>query len=453
MPNNSIDDSKLSKFQVRTAIYGNGGHLCDGFVLGAIVPALPIFARSHEMTPLMSGLIGSSALFGVFLGSAVFGMVADRIGRRKVFLLGLSAFVVLSLAQFFVTGPESLFAIRLLLGVFIGAEYAVATTLVAEFAPKKYRATFLALGPAMWTVGYVLAIFVGTLMESLGDDAWRWILMTSAIPSLVFLLLRRNTPESPRWLAAQGRTAEALEILRAHYSAEATVEDLKIDEGAGQSGTSALKTLLSNRYRKRLAFGCLFWICQVVPYFGVFMFLPSIITSLGIESGFWQTQSVNLFLLVGGVVGILTINLTGRRTYTLISFSLLAASTLAIGLWQSAPTVAVIGLFAVFALVSSAMSALDTIYPSEMFPTEVRSTANGICVAASRIGAAVGVLLLPLGVSALGAHTTVLITAGIAALGLLVSIAWAPETAGKSLGSVADLEEDPNGASSAVHAL
>ena len=194
-------------------------------------------------------------------------------------------------------------------------------------------------------------------------------------------------------------------------------------------------------------------ISQVVPYFGVFMFLPSIITSLGIESGFWQTQSVNLFLLVGGIVGILTINLTGRRTYTLISFSLLAASTLAIGLWQSAPTVAVIGLFAVFALVSSAMSALDTVYPSEMFPTEVRSTANGICVAASRIGAAVGVLLLPLGVSALGAHTTVLITAGIAALGLLVSIAWAPETAGKSLGNVADSEEDRDGAHSTVHAL
>ncbi|MDT2007470.1 MFS transporter [Rhodococcus opacus] len=363
---NALDDAKLSRFHLKTALYGNGGHLCDGYILGAIVPALPLFAESHPISPLMSGLIGASALIGVFLGSLMFGWFTDKIGRRRMFVIDLALFVVLSLAQIAVTDAVMLLALRVLLGIAVGADYTIATTLVAEFAPRKQRATLLAMGPAMWTVGYVLAIVVGTAIAGVGgDNAWRWILATSAVPALVLLVLRRKTPESPRWLAQNGRTDEALAILRKHVSPTATLADLAEEE---EPTTGSLGEVFAKHHRKRLVFCCLFWFCQVVPYFAVFTFLPTILDSLHIESGFWQTTSVNLFLLIGGVVGMVTISKIGRRPYTLISFALLAASTLAIGLWQDAPAGYVIALFALFALVSSAMSALDTVYPSELFP-------------------------------------------------------------------------------------
>ncbi|RZL83588.1 MAG: MFS transporter [Rhodococcus sp. (in: high G+C Gram-positive bacteria)] len=420
---------------MKTALYGNGGHLCDGYILGAIVPALPLFAESHPISPLISGLIGASALIGVFLGSLMFGWFTDKIGRRRMFVIDLALFVVLSLAQIAVTDAVMLLALRVLLGIAVGADYTIATTLVAEFAPRKQRATLLAMGPAMWTVGYVLAIVVGTAIAGVGgDNAWRWILATSAVPALVLLVLRRKTPESPRWLAQNGRTDEALAILRKHVSPTATLADLAEEE---EPTTGSLGEVFAKHHRKRLVFCCLFWFCQVVPYFAVFTFLPTILDSLHIESGFWQTTSVNLFLLIGGVVGMVTISKIGRRPYTLISFALLAASTLAIGLWQDAPAGYVIALFALFALVSSAMSALDTVYPSELFPTSIRATATGICVSFSRIGAAIGTLLLPVGIDRFGAHGVTLLTAAIAGVGFLISYVWAPETARLTLAQAA----------------
>ncbi|MFI9387226.1 MFS transporter [Kutzneria sp. NPDC052558] len=433
MTESVLDSARLSRFHLKTSLYGNGGHLVDGYILGIIVPALPIFAVTHPISPLLSGLLGAASLIGVFLGSLIFGSVTDRFGRRKMFMLDLAAFVVLSIAQVAVTDVVSLLALRILLGIAVGADYTIASTLVAEFAPKKQRGFLLALGPAMWTVGYVVAMLVGSLMSGLGPDAWRWILVTSAVPSLVLLILRRKTPESPRWLAREGRTDEALAILREHVSRDATLDDLE-ELGAESAGPSApWREVVAARHRKRLVFVCLFWFCQVVPYFAVFTFLPNILVALNLGSGLWQTTSVNLFLLLGGVVGVATIGRFGRRPYTLVSFGLLTFSTLVIGVWQSAPSVVVIGMFALFALVSSAMSALDTVYPSELFPTEVRATATGICVSVSRIGAAVGTLLLPAGIDRFGVYNVTLVAAAVAVIGLLVSMAWAPETATLSL--------------------
>jgi putative MFS transporter len=424
-----LDDAKLSRFHVKTAAFGTAGQFCDGYILGIIAPALPVFARTHEVSPVMAGLLGASALVGLFVGSLVFGWLTDRIGRRRMFVFDLLAFVLLSLAQLAVTDSLWLLVLRFLLGIAVGADYSIAPTLVAEFAPRRYRAALLAAGPAMWTIGYVLAFAVGAAMASMGDDSWRWMLATSAIPAAALLLMRVSTPESPRWLIRNGRADEALAILRKHVKPDAQLSDLD-EEPEGQA---RLRDVFAIAHRRRLAFACLFWFCQVVPYFAVFTFLPDIFGALTVASGFWQTMVVNLFLLIGGLLGIVTIDLVRRRTYTLTSFTLLLLSTLAIGLWHNASATYVIVCIALFALVSSALAALDTVYPSEMFPTSIRATATGICVAFSRIGAAIGTFLLPIGMSAYGVHTVTLIAAGIVAAGLWISAIWAPETRGLTL--------------------
>ena len=438
-----LDDATLSRFHVKTAAFGTAGQFCDGYILGIIAPALPVFARTHEVSPVMAGLLGASALVGLFLGSLVFGWLTDRIGRRRMFVLDLLAFVLLSLAQLAVTDAIWLLILRFLLGIAVGADYSIAPTLVAEFAPRRYRAALLAAGPAMWTIGYVLAFAVGAAMAGAGDGSWRWMLATSAIPAAALLLMRISTPESPRWLIRHGRADEALAILREHVNPDAQLADVDEEPAA----RTRVRDVFAAAYRRRLAFACLFWFCQVVPYFAVFTFLPDIFGSLGVASGFWQTMVVNLFLLVGGFVGIVTIDLVRRRTYTLTSFALLLLSTLAIGLWHNAPAAYVLICLAMFALVSSALSALDTVYPSEMFPTSIRATATGICVAFSRIGAAVGTFLLPIGMSAYGVHTVTLVAAGVVAVGLWISASWAPETRGLTLTAAGSNALSPPGQS------
>jgi putative MFS transporter len=443
MESSLLDEAKLSKFHIRTAIAGAGGQFCDGFVLGIIAPALPLFATTREVSPLMSGLLGASALIGLFLGASFFGWLTDKIGRRKLFIADMVAIVLLSVAQIGVESAAALFAIRLLLGIAVGADYAVGPTVVAEFSPRKYRAALLASGPAVWTAGYVASFVVGSAMANASPESWRWMLVAGAVPAVVLVFIRLGIPESPRWLVEKGRMDEALAVIRKHIEPNAMMADVVQASLSNQTKAKGkrIQLLLEPFHRRRLAFVCLFWFCQVVPYFAVFTFLPSILESLSTGSSFTQTLTVNVFLLIGGILGVYAIGQVGRRPYALISFAVLVLSTAGLGLWANAPLWYIVICFAFFALVSSAMSSLDIVYPTELFPTEIRGTALGIAVAFSRIGAAVGTFLLPIGMDSWGIQSVTLIAAAIAGVGLFACLAWAPETRGLSLAASAGAQQ------------
>ena len=151
------------------------------------------------------GLIGASALIGLFVGGLIGGYVTDIVGRRAMYTLDLVAFVVLSIAQFFVTDAVQLFVARLLIGIAIGADYPIATSYIAEFSPRKSRGPMLSSLVASWWIGYVASFVVGYLLVGYGGEVWRWMLASSAVPSLIVLLLRLGVPELPRWLASVGR--------------------------------------------------------------------------------------------------------------------------------------------------------------------------------------------------------------------------------------------------------
>ncbi|WP_051579542.1 MFS transporter [Pseudonocardia acaciae] len=430
----AIDDARFSGFHLRVTAYSAGGMFCDGYLLGIIAPALAVYGRQHEVSTLWAGLIGASALVGLFVGSVAFGWLTDRVGRQAMYLADLMIFVVGSAAQALVTEVAWLFALRLLLGIAIGADYAISPTLLSEFTPRRHRGWMLSSLNVVWTVGYVASFAVGYLLSPLGPDSWRWMLASSAVPALVVALLRIGTPESPRWLLHQGRADEALRVVRTHIDPHATAEDLVDDEAEGGSDYRAL---FRRGMRRRVLFGGLFWFCQVVPYFALFTFLPTVLAALEIEGDLAQSVIVNVFLLVGAVVGMVVVNRVDRRPFVLGSFLLLAAVTAVLGVWVGAPAAAVVGLFAVFAFVVSAAQSLALVYPSELFPTGVRASGVGVVTAFSRVGAAIGTFLLPVSVAGLGIHPTTLIATAVLLVGLVASAAWAPETRRMTLGGAA----------------
>ena len=126
----------------------------------------------------------------------------------------LAAIVVFSVAQAFVNGPEQLLVLRFLIGVAVGADYPIATSLLAEFSPRKHRGAMLGLLTVMWSVGSAAAYIIGDLLLRLGPDGWRWLLACPAVPAAILVLLRIGTPESPRWLLSQGRVEEAEAVMR-----------------------------------------------------------------------------------------------------------------------------------------------------------------------------------------------------------------------------------------------
>ena len=154
----------------------------DGYVLGIVEPGLSLAEQELHLSALSQGLIASSALIGVFIGGLFFGNLADRYGRRPVFAWNLASFVVLSLLQIFVQDVWQLVAIRLALGLAIGVEYAVGSSVLAEFSRRQGRGMLLGSFSIAWQVGFTVAFLVGSVDHG---DNWRMLLASTAIPAVI----------------------------------------------------------------------------------------------------------------------------------------------------------------------------------------------------------------------------------------------------------------------------
>ena len=156
-----MDDLPLNRFHCRIAALTFGAHLTDGDVLGVIGYAIIQLTPAMQLTPFMAGMIGGSALLGLFLGSLVLGWISDHIGRQKIFTFSFLLITLASFLQFFATTPEHLIGLRILIGIGLGGDYSVGHTLLAEFSPRRHRGILLGAFSVVWTVGYVLASIAG----------------------------------------------------------------------------------------------------------------------------------------------------------------------------------------------------------------------------------------------------------------------------------------------------
>ncbi|MDU7559220.1 MAG: MFS transporter, partial [Pseudomonas sp.] len=220
-----IDDLPIGRFHLKIAGLTFGAHFTDGYILGLIGIAFTLISPQMHLDAFWQGLIGASALIGLFLGSLFFGWISDKVGRQKIFLVSFVLITVASVMQFYAETAMGLFLCRVLIGIGLGGDFSVGHAMLAEFAPKKHRGVMLGSFSVIWTFGYVAATFVGTAMLGLGDDAWRWMLASSAIPAGLILIARIGTPESPRWLVNQGRIAEARAIVKKHLG-----DNVELDE-------------------------------------------------------------------------------------------------------------------------------------------------------------------------------------------------------------------------------
>nr|WP_236823688.1 MFS transporter [Bartonella apihabitans] len=141
--------------------------------------------------------------------------MTGKFGRQKPYFIGPTLFIICSIGQFWVQSGYALFIYRFFIGVAVGIEYPVATALLVEFLPKKSRGPLLAMLTIMWFAGAAVAYLVGDMiLRAGGEDAWRYILASTAIIGLLLFLVRLGTPESPRWLIAQGKIDEAEKVIK-----------------------------------------------------------------------------------------------------------------------------------------------------------------------------------------------------------------------------------------------
>lgn len=157
-PTTSIEDVPLNAFHRLLTLRSGGGSFVDGYVLSIIGVAMLQMTAALQLSSFWQGMIAASALVGIFFGGFLGGWLTDRLGRRRLFFVGPSLFVLASLAQYGVDSAAALFVLRFLIGVAVGIEYPVATALLVEFLPKKYRGPRLATLTILWFAGAAFAL-------------------------------------------------------------------------------------------------------------------------------------------------------------------------------------------------------------------------------------------------------------------------------------------------------
>lgn len=276
--------------------------------------------------------------------------------------------------------------------------------------------------------------------------SWRVILGSSTIIAVALFLARLGLPESPSWLISKGRRDEALYIARRYIDSSelhdsiTTEIDLRMlreaeaREAQREAPTPSFKDLFSSRYWRVTLFTAGFWFCAVSPYFALATFADEVLAPYGINSG---GIGMSALAAAGVITTVLLVDKLGRRVLTVPTQWLCAVFLLIIGVWAGAPVIVVMALFFAFSFFNAGYNTLTSIYPAELFPSELRGVGKGFAAAVSRVGAALATFALPWSMTDLGESVSLIIAAGVAFAGAALSQWLAPETKGKSLAETA----------------
>lgn len=413
-----------------------GGPFLDGYVMSIIgVALIGINAELHPST-VEIGLIGAASLIGIFFGASIFGVLTDKVGREKMYAVDLLVLVAACAASIFVQVPWQLIVLRFIIGAAIGADYPIATSLLTEFTPSRKRGMMIGASALAWSIGAVVAYLVGaTFLGATGTHAnWRWLLTTSAILGVIVILARRGIPESPRWLLENGHPEQAREVARQIYSVDLDVTSAVANKTEAKA---SIRDLIRGIYGRRLLMCSVLYLAVVTPLYALLTFLPKILDGFNVSgdgiSGLFVETAIIALIAVGSIPSLWLVEKWGRRPVAVVPLFIMILPLTGLWLWADGPLWFIVAAFCVYAFVSGGPSILVWIYPSELFPTEIRASASGMATAISRFGAATGTYLLPVSMLHLGSGVTMAFGAILTAVAFVVCLLMAPETKGRSL--------------------
>jgi MFS transporter, putative metabolite:H+ symporter len=406
----AIDEIGYGRFQRRLLAVCGVTWAADAAEVLLVGFALPSIRAEFGLDAVTGGLLATAGFVGMLLGAWFWGPAADRIGRRRGFVLTVAIFAVFGLAAAFAPSPGWLMLFRFLAGFGLGGALPLDFSLYAEYLPSRLRGRRLVLLESFWALGTVVAAGLAWLLVP--TVGWRPLMATSALAAVLVLWIRVRVPESPRWLVVAGRTTEARAVIAqvAATNGRPMPADEIVPEPVGPR--VGVRTLFSPRLRRATVMLWAAWFGIALGYYGIFSWLPSVFVRQG--HGFLASYGYAFVLALAQVPGYFSaawlVERWGRRptivTYLVIS----AAGTFLFALAPSTPLLLTGGItMSAFSL--GAWGALYA-YTPELYPTAVRGTGFGAASGMSRVAGALapvigGALLasslvLPLGVYALG---------------------------------------------------
>lgn len=368
MATNTVESNKSQHAISRNRLLGVAGigWLFDAMDVGILSFVIAALAADWGLTPSQSGWIGSINSIGMAVGALVFGVFADKVGRKQIFMWTLVLFSIASGLSAFTTTLTAFLMLRFLVGMGLGGELPVASTLVSESVAAKERGRVVVLLESFWAAGWLIAALISYFV--IPTWGWRVALILTALPAFYAIYLRGHLPDSPQFTVKQ--------------------------EAKTRSILQNIKEVWSKKYARSTLMLWVLWFTVVFSYYGMFLWLPSVMVGKGFDmiTSFKYVLIMTLAQLPGYFTAAWFIEKFGRK-FVLVSYLIgTAASAFIFGNAETLVVLLLSGMFLSFFNLG-AWGALYA-YTPEQYPSIIRGTGAGMAAAAGRIGGIFGPLLV-----------------------------------------------------------
>ena len=381
------------------------GEFIDGYDLTVIGVAMVFLTKTFTLTATDKGLLVAISFVGTALGLVLFGDIADRVGRKKVFAFNLWVFIVTAVGAAFITQVWMLWVMRFLIGVAIGMDLSTSAAFLAEIAPKARRGRITgSLLNIMLVLGAIFSVLLALVLYAVVPEAhqewiWRGMFLFAAVPAFIVLMLRRRLPESPRWLIQNGQEDKAWAIIRALGLSE------EITEAKPKKSNREYRALFHGEARRRVLVCTAFFMLNstagpVVSFMG-----PIIFAQAGVPktNNLLVTLAANSVAAIALLVGATLIDKVNRRALGLATSAVLTAAAAVLGLLGGVSQVLLFGAFIVWSFTTYlGPGMLSVVWSVEAYPTELRGFGAGFTQSMARVMSATVVFLIPVMVDKYG---------------------------------------------------
>jgi putative MFS transporter len=418
--------------------------------LNTFAYAAPALQQHLHLTVADIALVTSAAFLGMFLGAVGGGRFADAVGRRRALLLSVTFFSVSSLLNAVVSTVPTLAVARLLTGIGLSAMTIAATAYLCEVMPARLRGRMQSAVMAIGLVGIPVMSFAARGIVPLGTETWRWVFVFGALGLLALPLIAR-LPESPRWLHRRGMEERAAAVV--DRIEKATVADpgslpplpalSPVPDAVPCAPRAGYRALFRGALGRRTLMLAAVWIFQTLGFYGFVAWVPTLLAAHGFD--LVHSLTFSALTTLGAVPGALLAwplsDRFGRRTPIALIATGIAACGLAYGLTFNPVAIVVFG-FLVNALTQT-FAALLYAYTPELFPTELRSSGNGLVYGIGRLANILGPMVVAAVFGSFGYSPVFVYIAGCWAVVALTVALFGPRTGLQQLENLHSAESAP----------
>ena len=454
----------MTAMQWRIWTLASAGKFFEGLVVFMTGVALPLIVREFGLDAMAKGAVSAMPLLGILVGATVLGGMADKFGRKAMFIVEMILFALCLLLL--VVSPSYPWLLLALFGVglALGCDYPTAHLVISESIPSAYRGRLVLGAFGFQAVGALAGTAIGYLVLANVQDlsAWRWMYATIVIPALLVVLARFFITDSAHWLAAKGRIRDAeAEVRRLLHrdppypsSIRLAVPKQDPDSGKDRLGPASL---LSPKYRRATILASVPWFLQDLSTYGIGIFTPTILASvMGAKAHYARNLAgiihndmgaakgaafIDILLLVGIIAAVLLADRVGRIKLQVFGFIGCAAglflATLSLDGTGTAQTALLFCGFMLFSFMTNlGPNAMTYLIAGEVFPTAIRGLGAGMAASVAKLGAAATAFLFPFFLADLGTRTILYVLVTTSLLGAAITWFSRIETTGIDLDTV-----------------